>query len=80
MPIFYIFAFFIVLVSAISFFAATNGVAIYSDIAIISTFCTLMARGALISMFTVILVLPSFLMAFDKIICKTTAGMRKLQD
>ena len=69
-----------VLVSAISFFAATNGVAIYSDIAIISTFCTLMARGALISMFTVILVLPSFLMAFDKIICKTTAGMRKLQN
>lgn len=66
-----------IIVSALGFFTATIGVSIYSNIGIISTFCTLMARGALISMFTVILLLPSLLMAADGIICRTTIGMRK---
>ena len=63
-------------VSAMGFFAATFGVAIYSDVDIIGSLCMLMARGALISMFSVILILPSLFMVFDKLICKTTAGMR----
>lgn len=40
--------------------------------------CSLMARGAIISMLTVILVLPSFLMMFDGLICRTTQGMKQL--
>lgn len=67
-----------IIVSAVGFFTATIGVALYSDIAIIGTVCGLMARGAIISMFTVILLLPSLLMAFDKAICKTTSGMRQI--
>ena len=63
-------------VSALGFFAATFGVAMYSDVDIIGSLCMLMARGALISMFSVILVLPSLFMVFDRLICKTTAGMR----
>ena len=63
-------------VSALGFFAATFGVALYSDVDIIGSLCMLMARGALISMFSVILVLPSLFMVFDKLICKTTAGMK----
>lgn len=66
-----------IIVSALSFFAATFGVGVYSDIDMISSLCTLMARGAIISMFTVILVLPSMLMIFDKLICFTTRGMRR---
>lgn len=65
-----------IIVSALGFFTATIGVALYSNIGIISTLCTMMARGAIISMLTVILILPSFLMAFDKLICKTTSGLR----
>lgn len=57
-----------IVVSALSFFAATFGVGLYSDIDMISALCTLMARGALISMCAVILMLPSALMLFDKII------------
>ena len=57
-----------IVVSALSFFAATFGVGLYSDIDMISALCTLMARGALISMCAVILLLPSALMLFDKII------------
>lgn len=64
-----------IIVSALGFFTATVGVAIYSNVEIISIMCNLMARGAIISMLTVILVLPSFLMLFDKLICKTTKGM-----
>lgn len=67
-----------IITSAIGFFTATFGVGLYSDIGVISTMCILMARGALISMATVILILPAMLMAFDKIICKTTLGMRDL--
>lgn len=57
-----------IVVSALSFIAATFGVGLYSDIDMISALCTLMARGALISMCAVILMLPSALMLFDKII------------
>lgn len=65
-----------VIVSALGFFAATFGVGLYSDIDMISALCTLMARGAVISMFTVIFILPSMLMVFDKVICATTKDMR----
>lgn len=68
-----------ILVSAVGFFTATFGVGLYSDIGIISAMCTLMARGAVISMATVILVLPSLLMAFDGIVLKTTSGLRQIQ-
>ncbi len=63
-----------VIVSALSFFAATFGVGIYSDIDMISSLCNLMARGAIISMFTVIFMLPSMFMIFDKLICHTGIG------
>ena len=66
-----------IFVSGMCFFAATFGVGVYSKIEMISSLCTLMARGAIVSMFTVVLVLPAFLMLFDKLICKTTVGMRK---
>ena len=61
-----------VIVSALSFFAATFGVGLYSDIDMISSLCNLMARGAIISMFTVIFMLPSMFMIFDKVICHTS--------
>ena len=67
-----------IIVSALGFFTATIGVAIYSNVGIISVMCSLMARGAIISMLTVILVLPSFLMLLDGIICRTTKGMAGL--
>jgi hypothetical protein len=66
-----------VIVSALTFFAATFGVGMYSDIDMISSLCTLMARGAIISMFVVVFVLPSMFMVFDKVICATSAGFRK---
>ena len=65
-----------ILVSALGFFAATFGVAVYSNISLISSMCHLMARGAIVSMFSVMLVLPSLLMLLDKVVCHTTAGMR----
>ena len=64
-----------VIVSALGFFAATFGVGLYSDIDMISALCTLMARGAIVSMFVVIFILPSMLMVFDKVICVTTREM-----
>ena len=66
-----------IFVSAMSFFAATFGVGVYSDIDMISQLCTLMARGAIISMVTVLLVLPSMLIIFDKLICVTSIGIGK---
>ncbi len=63
-----------VITSAMGFFAATIGVALYSDIGLISSLCMLLARGALISMVIVVTVLPSMLMVFDRVICKTSAG------
>ena len=65
-----------VIVSALSFFAATFGVGTFSDIDMISSLCILMARGALISMVTVIFVLPSVLMIFDPLIIRTSIGFR----
>ena len=67
-----------IIVSGMGLFAATFGVALYSDIEIISSMCMLMARGAVISMLLVIFVLPAMFMLFDKIICKTTLGMTKI--
>ena len=63
-----------IIVSALSFFAATFGVGMYSNIDMISSLCTLMARGALISMVVVILLLPTMFMIFDKVIIHTSAG------
>ena len=65
-----------IIVSALSFFAATIGVGLYSNIDMISSLCILMARGALISMVVVVLILPSLFMVFDKIIIKTSKGFR----
>lgn len=67
-------------VSGLCFFGATFGVGAYSKIEMIGSLCTLMSRGAIISMIVVIMVLPSFLMLFDKLICKTTLGMRKIKN
>ncbi len=64
-----------VIVSALSFFAATFGVGLISSIDMIGSLCNLMARGAIISMFTVLLVLPAMYMLFDGLIMKTTFGM-----
>ena len=63
-----------IMVSALSFFAATIGVGFLSNIDMISSLCILMARGALISMVVVIFVLPSIFMVFDKVIVKTSKG------
>ena len=63
-----------IIVSALSFFAATIGVGLYSNIDMISSLCILMARGAIISMIVVIFVLPSMFMVFDKVIVKTSKG------
>ena len=65
-----------IIVSALSFFAATIGVGLYSNIDMISSLCILMARGALISMVVVVLILPSLFMVFDKIIVKTSKGFQ----
>ena len=61
-----------IIVSALSFFAATIGVGLYSNIDMISSLCILMARGALISMAVVVFILPSLFMVFDKIIIRTS--------
>ncbi len=68
-----------IIVSGAGLFAATFGVAMYSDIDMISSMCMLMARGAIISMICVIIFLPSALMLLDKVVCKTTLGMTKLK-
>lgn len=60
--------------SGLSFFAATFGVACYSNVDMIGSICTLLARGALISMCVVILVLPAMFMIFDALICRTSFG------
>lgn len=68
-----------ILVSGTGLFAATFGVGLYSDIEIISSMCMLMARGAVISMLLVILILPAMLLLFDRVICKTTLGMTHVE-
>ncbi len=66
-----------IIVSALCFFAATFGVAIYSKIDMIASICHLLSRGAIISMIVVIFVLPAMLLTFDKFILKTTKGMKE---
>ena len=65
-----------ILVSALSFFASTFGVGIYSNIDLISSMCNLLARGAMVSMMSVILVLPSLLLLLDPVVIRTTMGMK----
>lgn len=65
-----------IIVSAMGLFAATIGVAIYSDVDMIGSLCALMARGAIISLFCVVLVLPAMFMLFDKVIGATTLGFK----
>lgn len=65
-----------IVVSGLCFFGATFGVGVYSKIEMIGSLCTLMSRGAVVSMVCVILVLPSLLMLFDGLIGKTTMGMK----
>ena len=69
-----------VIVSALSFFAATFGVGLYSSIDMISSLCMLLARGALISLVVVAFILPAMFMVFDKLICVTSAGFRYKKD
>ncbi|MDI9241426.1 efflux RND transporter permease subunit [Fusibacillus kribbianus] len=66
-----------VVVSAMGLFAATFGVAVYSDIDMISALCNLMARGAIVSMISVILVLPAMFMLLDRLICATSLGFKR---
>lgn len=69
-----------IMVSALGFFASTFGVGVYSSVDMISQLCTLMSRGAIISMITVICILPSMLMLFDKVIINTTMDMKKKEN
>ena len=66
-----------ILVSGLCFFGATFGVGAYSKIEMIGSLCTLMSRGAIISVLVVITVLPAMLMIFDKLVCKTTLKMKE---
>lgn len=67
-----------IIISGISFFASTFGVCVYSSIDMISSITTLLARGAVISTLVVICILPAMLTLLDKVICKTTWDMRKI--
>ena len=64
-----------IITSALSLFAATYGVALYSKVDMIGAICTLLARGAIISMLVVVTLLPAMFLIFDKVICRTTIGM-----
>ena len=66
-----------IITSALCFFAATVGVYMYSKIDMIGAICKLLSRGSIISMLVVVLILPSLLIIFDKIICKTTKGLKE---
>ena len=65
-------------VSGLGFFAATYGVALYSRVDMIGSMCRLMARGALVSVLCVVFILPSMFLLLDKLICRSTWGMRRL--
>lgn len=69
-----------IIVSGMGLFAATFGVALYSDIELISSICMLLARGAIVGMICVVFFLPPFLRLCDRLICKTTLGMTKIHD
>ena len=66
-----------IFISGLCFFGATFGVGAYSKIEMIGSLCTLMSRGAIISVLVVITVLPAMLMIFDKLVCKTTSKMKE---
>lgn len=68
-----------IIVSGLCFFGATFGVGAYSEIQMIGSLCTLMARGAIVSVIIVITIIPSLLMVFDKLICKTTRKMSEVK-
>lgn len=68
-----------IIVSGMGLFAATFGVALYSNIDIISAMCMLMARGAVVSMLSVILILPALLLLCDRLVCVTTLDMRQIK-
>ena len=65
-----------IIVSALTFFAATFGVGMYSNIDMISALCKLMARGAIISMAVVIFILPAFLRLFNRFITVTSLSFK----
>ena len=67
-----------IIVSGMGLFAATFGVALYSNIDIISAMCMLMARGAVVSVLSVIFILPALLLLCDKLVCATTLDMRNV--
>ena len=69
-----------IITSALSLFAATYGVACYSQVDMIGSICTLLARGAIISMIVVLTLLPTMFLIFDKVICKTTGGMKHIDN
>lgn len=64
-----------VIVSAFCFFAATCGVSLFSNIEMIGSICTLISRGAIISMVVVLTILPACLILCDRVICRTTKGL-----
>ncbi len=68
-----------IITSALCFFAATIGVFLYSKIDMIGAICKLLSRGSIISMLVVVLILPSLLIIFDKIIVHTTKGLREVK-
>ena len=63
-----------IMISGISFFAATYGVSLYSQVDMIGSICTLLSRGAVISTIVVIFVLPAMFMVFDPVIVRTSIG------
>ena len=63
-----------ILTSGLCFFAATFGVSVYSQVDMIGSICTLLSRGAIISMVVVLFILPAMFMIFDKLICVTSIG------
>lgn len=67
-----------IFISALCFFGATFGVTVYSKIDMISSICTLLSRGAIISMIVVITILPTLLLIFDKLVMKTTKNMKEV--
>lgn len=66
-----------IIVSALCFFAATIGVYVYSQIDLIGSICKLLSRGSIISMLVVVIILPSVLIVFDKLIVKTTKELKE---
>ena len=63
-----------IMTSALSFFSATIGVGVISQLELIGSLCSLMSRGAIISMFMIIFILPGLLLVFEPVIRKTSKG------